>query len=474
MASTPVTTPSSSSRRTRWPRGLAALAGALALAAAVPHVGARLAPGPASTAGVAAAGTSSTTWSTTTSPTPTPPTTTSLTTSTTTSTTLAPPAGLVEEVAARLADPRLAGAVVGLSVWVEGSGEVVTTGADQPLLPGSNEKLLVAAGALAVLGPDAVLTTEVKAAGEIDGGWLHGDLVLVGGGDPSLGLARLDELARQVRAAGVRHVAGDLVADESRYDDRRTAPGWTDWHMPTFVGPLSALAVGRNWLRIDAEYVADPARANAGYFRQALSRAGVTVAGADRRSPGPGLGADERPVVASVESPPVAALVGEMLTRSDNFYAELLVKETGYRGVGEGTTAAGLAAAHAVLDELGVVLTGLSADGSGLSRDNRRPAGEWQRLLVAAAAQPWGRHLLEGLPVAGRTGTLASRFRGRPGEAVVRAKTGSVRGSRALSGYLSTAGGRSVVFSLVVNGPAASAAVGAMDDLVASIAASAA
>ena len=420
--------------------------------------------------------TSSTSTTTTVTTTTLAPATTTTTTATATAVApLAPaPPGFVEAVQAGLADPRFEAATVGLAVWVEGLGMVVSHNAETALRPGSNEKLLVAAGALAVLGPDAVLTTEVKAAGEIDGGWLHGDLVLVGGGDPSLGLARLDELARQVRAAGVRHVAGDLVADESRYDDRRTAPGWTDWHMPTFVGPLSALAVGRNWLRIDAEYVADPARANAGYFRQALSRAGVTVAGADRRSPGPGLGADERPVVASVESPPVAALVGEMLTRSDNFYAELLVKETGYRGVGEGTTAAGLAAAHAVLDELGVVLTGLSADGSGLSRDNRRPAGEWQRLLVAAAAQPWGRHLVEGLPVAGRTGTLASRFRGRPGEAVVRAKTGSVRGSRALSGYLSTAGGRSVVFSLVVNGPAASAAVGAMDDLVASIAASAA
>jgi D-alanyl-D-alanine carboxypeptidase/D-alanyl-D-alanine-endopeptidase (penicillin-binding protein 4) len=71
--------------------------------------------------------------------------------------------------------------------------------------------------------------------------------------------------------------------------------------------------------------------------------------------------------------------------------------------------------------------------------------------------------------LAGRTGTLVNRFRGLPGEGQVRAKTGSVRESRALSGYLTTAGGRDVVFSLIVNGPTASNALAAMDNLVAAM-----
>ena len=412
--------------------------------------------------------TSSTTSSTSSSTTISTSTTTS---TTTTTTTIAPPAGMVEAVQARLADPRFEGTTVGLSVWVDGSGEVFSTGADSPMRPGSNEKLLAAAGALAVIGPDTTLTTEVRvAAGAVDGPVVHGDLVLVGGGDPSLGMGGLDVLARQLRDRGIRQVEGDLVGDESRFDDRRTAPGWTERHMPTFVGPLSALAVGRNWLRTDPEYTASPALVNAGYFRQALQRAGISVTGTDRTGTAPA--GDGGETLAAVASPPVSALVAEMLTRSDNFYAELLVKETGWRASGRGTTAAGLAAAHDAMAALGVTLTGRSADGSGLSRDNSRPAVEWRKLLVAAGNESWGIHLFAGLPIAGRTGTLEFRFRGKPGEGNVRAKTGSVRESRALSGYLTTTGGRTVTFSLIVNGATASAAIGAMDDLIATLAAS--
>ena len=88
-----------------------------------------------------------------------------------------------------------------------------------------------------------------------------------------------------------------------------------------------------------------------------------------------------------------------------------------------------------------------------------------------ARTQPWWDSFIEGLPLAGRTGTLSGRMRGTAAEGMVRAKTGSVRESRALSGYLTTAGGRQAVFSLIVNGPAASNALGAMDDLVATLAA---
>jgi D-alanyl-D-alanine carboxypeptidase/D-alanyl-D-alanine-endopeptidase (penicillin-binding protein 4) len=262
-------------------------------------------------------------------------------------------------------------------------------------------------------------------------------------------------------------VAGDLVADESRYDDRRTAPGWTDFHMPRFVGPLSALAVDGNQLRSDAEYLADPATGNVGAFRLSLERAGIRVAGRDR----PGRAPQPSEVVAALASPPVGSLVADMLSRSDNFFAELLAKEVGWRADGRGTTAGGLSASARVLAALGARVTGRGADGSGLSRENSGSARGWQELLRVAQAQPWGAVLAEGLPLAGRTGTLQSRFRGMPGEGVVRAKTGSVRESRALSGYLSTAGGRGVTFSFVVNGPTASSALGAMDELVSALAA---
>jgi D-alanyl-D-alanine carboxypeptidase/D-alanyl-D-alanine-endopeptidase (penicillin-binding protein 4) len=114
---------------------------------------------------------------------------------------------------------------------------------------------------------------------------------------------------------------------------------------------------------------------------------------------------------------------------------------------------------------------GVTADGSGLSRQDRRSAGEWQRLLQAARRAPWFEALLAGLPIAGRTGTLADRFEGTPAVGVVRAKTGSIIEGRALSGYLETASGRAVTFSVVSNGGCPPCTEAAIDALIVAVAA---
>jgi D-alanyl-D-alanine carboxypeptidase/D-alanyl-D-alanine-endopeptidase (penicillin-binding protein 4) len=459
-----------------------ALGVALAVAAVVSQVEARspgsVAAAPTSAVTVRVTEAPTTTVAPTTTTTEPPTSTTSSTTSTsTTSTTttipLAPaPPGFVDSVRAALADPRFESATVGLSVWIEGSGTVITQHADTNLRPGSNEKLLVAWGALGTLGPAATFVTDVRADGEIDGSTLRGQLVLVGAGDPSLrstGPHSLDRLAALVRARGITEITGDLVADESHFDTDRKAPGWTERHVPNFVGPVSALAVDGNVWRTDPEYLTNPAVGNLGAFRAALAARGVNVAGGERAGTAPDPGA----TVASVRSAPVADLVRDMLTNSDNFYAEMLLKDVGQRMWGRGTFANGMGVIHQLAAEAGVKLSGRAADGSGLSRDNTRRPQEWMDLLVAARAQPWFDQLLGGLPLAGRSGTLLNRFRGTPGEANVRAKTGSVQQTRALSGYLTTAGGRNVVFSLIVNGnPVPAAAIAAMDNLVSTMAAS--
>lgn len=408
-----------------------------------------------------------------------PPTTIPATTTTeppSTTTTVEPPApapaGFVEAVQVALGDPRFEGATVGAAVWIEGSGMVVAQHADTALRPGSTEKLLVAWGAYAALGPAATLVTDVRADGEVDGSTLRGHLVLVGAGDPSLrstGEHSLDRLAARVRGKGITEVTGDLVVDESHFDSERRAPGWTNFHVPNFVGPVSALAVDGNVLRTDPEYVVNPAAGNLAAFRAALARQGVNVAGGERT----GIAPDPTTTIASLRSAPVADMVRVMLTNSDNFYAEMLLKQVGQRVWGQGTFANGMAVVHQLAAEAGVQLGGRAADGSGLSRDNSRRPREWVELLVAARTQPWFGQLLGALPVAGRTGTLASRFRGTPVEANLRAKTGSVQQTRALSGYLVTAGGRQVVFSLVVNSnPVPAAVLAAIDNVVTTMAAS--
>ncbi len=382
-----------------------------------------------------------------------------------------PPSPLTGAVEARLADPRLAGLSVGLSVWLDGYGEVAARNADLPLLPASNQKLVTAMGVLTHVPITDTLVTEVRANGAQDGATLMGDLILVGGGDPTLttsGPHSLDALAAAVRGRGISRVAGTLVADETRYDSQRGAGGWLPYHVPTFIGPLSALVVDRNQHRGDPAYAADPVPGNLLRFRHALARRGISVAGGN----GAGAAPAGAVTLASLASPPIGALVTDMLVRSDNLFAELLVKELGRRVRGAGTTTDGLAAADQALAALGVRLTGQSADGSGLSRADRRSAREFQELLRAALAQPWGNYLFDSLPLAGRTGTLARRLRGTAAEANVRAKTGWIDEGRALSGYLTTAGGRRAVFSVVVNGTIpGSPVVGAIDDLVAAVAA---
>ncbi len=359
-------------------------------------------------------------------------------------------------------DPRVADHEVSASVWIDGYGEAFTVNPDLTLAPASNQKLFTAMGALSVLGADAALTTELRVT-------RAGDLVVVPGGDPTItstGPHSLAALAQQAADAGVRTVTGALFVDESRHDPARRAPGWQDWQIPTYTGPLSAFMVDDNRWRSDPAFLADPALANAERLREALASFGITIAG------GTGYGGSEAgaPVVATLISPPIGQLVHDMLQRSDNQTADLLLEEIGVSEFGVGSLANGVAG-----DQRRARVPVRADWGShrrwlGTSRSNRRSAREWRELLQAARGAPWGPTLADDLPVAGRSGTLGGRMRGTAAEGNVHAKTGTIIGGAALSGYGTTASGRAFVFSVIVNGPGGEQAAGAIDSLVAAIA----
>ncbi|MFD0279638.1 D-alanyl-D-alanine carboxypeptidase/D-alanyl-D-alanine-endopeptidase [Kitasatospora sp. NPDC127111] len=159
----------------------------------------------------------------------------------------ADPAGaeLAADLDRLLADRRLAGAQVSVEVTDAATGEVVYQHApDALLLPASTLKTVTAAAALELLGPDHRFATEVLAAGPRVGGRLDGDLVLRGGGDPSLLPADLDELAHRVAAAGVTEVTGAVRADATRWDDVRLGPNWAWDDQPYYYSPqISALTL---------------------------------------------------------------------------------------------------------------------------------------------------------------------------------------------------------------------------------------
>ena len=376
---------------------------------------------------------------------------------------VAPP-DLAGALAAFLADPRIAPHAVGVSVWIDGYGEVLEHNADLPLAPASNEKLFTAMSALAVLGGDARLTTQVRLTDV-------GNLVVVGGGDATVTAAgphSLAALAAQIHAGGVTAVSGALLVDESHHDGARRASGWQDWQIPTYTGPLSALMVDDNRWRGDAAYLADPAIGNADRLRDSLAAIGVTIAGPTRYAdPAEAIG---RPV-ASLASPTIAELARTLLTTSDNQIADLMMKNVGRAANGVGSMEAGATAGTAALASLCVPLTGTADDGSGLSRADQRSTREWRTLLQAARGASWFHVVHDGLPVAGRTGTLAGRFRGTAAEGNVRAKTGTIIGGSALSGYGTTLLGRPFVFSVVVNGPGTERSAPAIDAFITALAA---
>jgi D-alanyl-D-alanine carboxypeptidase/D-alanyl-D-alanine-endopeptidase (penicillin-binding protein 4) len=185
-----------------------------------------------------------------------------------------------------------------------------------------------------------------------------------------------------------------------------------------------------------------------------LRKDGVTIRGEVT----PGDAPRTAPLLATVASPPVSALVQRMLTISDNDLAEALGRAT---AAFEGRPATFEGAASAVTREaeaLGVPPFQLSlVDTSGLSHDDRiMPAALITVLRAAAsAAHPALRAIIEGLPVAGFTGTLADRYRNEGaggGAGLVRAKTGTLTGSNSLAGLVVDRDGRLLAFALLASG----------------------
>jgi D-alanyl-D-alanine carboxypeptidase/D-alanyl-D-alanine-endopeptidase (penicillin-binding protein 4) len=312
------------------------------------------------------------------------------------------------------------------------------------LVPASNQKLAVAFAALSLLGPTHRFDTTVYGEGELVGQTWRGDLVLKGFGDPTLSRGDLRTLAAQVRAFGIRRVSGGIEADESYFDSRRAGPAWKSWHYLNESPPLSALTVDR--ARFRGWMTRDPASAAGAQFRLALRAAGVAVRG--RAALGAADPLAEQ--LAATESAPLSRIVRYMNRESDNFTAELLLKQLGAIDEGAGTSAAGAKAVRRVLREATVPLAGVRiVDGSGLSPRNRLTAAALIGMLVAAWRNPVIRpSFVQSLAIAGVNGTLEDRMEAPPARGAVLAKTGTTAESSALSGY---ARGR-FAFAVLQNG----------------------
>lgn len=337
--------------------------------------------------------------------------------------------------------------------------------------PASSLKILTAAAALSDLGADTRFETAVYAGSTPD------TIVLRGGGDVLLtagtsdeeqitGRAGLQTLADKTAAALAERGAAGTVGirlDDTLFTGDTLSPAWNREDVEAGeMAPLYPLAINSAWA---AEGVSsglrsgDAALAAAEAFAAALETSaagyGFTVNPVIER----GSAAEGAQRLAAVESAPVSEQVQQMLLASDNYLAEALARMSALATGREATFDGGTEAVAAAVSRLGVdtsalVLADASGLGSGTEISALQLAGTVQAALTSTDDDV--RALPYSLPVAGLSGTLASRFPG--GEAgnspagVVRGKTGTLFAVTSLSGYLTDADGRLLSFAFVANG----------------------
>lgn len=350
-------------------------------------------------------------------------------------------------------------------------------GSTRSLPPASVEKLYTSATALMLLGPNARLSTAVLGVGSLDaGGVWHGSLYLRGSGDPTFGSsafirsaygglgASVGTLARQLAAGGIRRVEGPIVGDESFLDALRGGPT-TDYAPDSEVeGTLSGLAFNRGAVGNQHGSHA-PAAYAASQLRNALRALRVSVSGPVSASAAP-VGAQ---LLAQVQSPPLSTLLGLMDRASDNFFAEMLVKDIGALAGGSGSTRAGATVVAKTLKK-DFAIDASVVDGSGLSRSDRTSPLAVVTLLNALAGTATGNVLAADLAVPGRSGTLVSRMRGTTAAGRCQAKTGTLNGVSNLAGWCRSLGGHTLAFCFFIDGRSTLAAHELQDRMTVAVA----
>ncbi len=341
-------------------------------------------------------------------------------------------------------------------------------------LPASVEKIYTTSTALAQFGANSTLRTSVRATGSLDasGTW-HGTIYLKGAGDPTFGSVSYDRNAygagtgatlqrlvtNLLRTNPIRAIRGSIVGDESVLDSLRGTVATGFAFSPYVEGALSGLAYDRGFADAAGSLVQNrPALFAAQQFVAALRQAGVKVPGGTRVYTYAAPGSAQQ--LATVNSPRFVTLIQMTNTPSDNFFAEMLLKDIGARFGGRGSSAAGAAVVRRQLATTFGIHPRID-DGSGLSR------GDWTSphdLVTVLAGLSSDSAFTDSLSIAGETGTLAAGLQGTAAQGRCRGKTGTLHDVANLVGLCTAKDGHTLAFAFLMNGLSDPAAGHSIED----------
>jgi D-alanyl-D-alanine carboxypeptidase len=387
--------------------------------------------------------------------------------------------GVQNALAGPLANPAL-GTMTGVVIDPATGETLYENNAGKAITPASTGKVLTAAAALLSLDHTEQLVTKVVQGDQ------PGEVIIVGGGDPTIsslkegevsmypGAAHLSELVDKVKASGA--TVNTVYIDQSRYAAPHLAASWLPEDVANgYIAPIVPAMLDGDRRDATTNYsprTNDPGRTLVNEFARRMGAS--PAARMEKKAP-----ADAK-VLGEIRSAPLSQLVDNMLDRSENTLGDILAHEVAIKA-GQEPTFDG--AAKAMLDILrqnkfdvdGVVLK----DGSGMSTENKVSAKLLAEIL-AVAAGPDGkdsrtamlRPLLGGLPVAGGSGTLADRYgqgAATEGRGWVRAKTGTLTGVNSLAGIVMDKDNRPLVFAFLTSGTNGSTARPALDTVSAAL-----
>lgn len=301
--------------------------------------------------------------------------------------------------------------------------------------PASNQKIITSVAALSMLGGDYRFNTELWVTGIKSNGTLYGNIYVVGGMDPVLSAADVDELAATLKNSGINKVSGHICLDLSAKDDLQYGWGWC-WDDD--YGPLSALMVDAkdNFMSV---------------WRKSLAKHGIAVR--DTTVETGCLPKDTQRICCTGHT--IDEVMKEVMKNSNNIYAESLFYGIAFSS---GMKKAGRKHAVAKINEL-IDALGMDsklykiADGSGLSLYNYvTPELLVNMLNYAYIHDNIREHFFPTMPIAGIDGTLSKRMKDTAAMNNVRAKTGSVEGISSLSGYMISGNGHLLTFSIINQG----------------------